>query len=542
MEVSATSRPRIPELPNEVLQNIFDHIRLQEHLKNVRLACKLFAMLVEPCLFRRMVLVPYIDCLEPFARLMRDNPIARHVKSIWYDVKWRYTAGLHPCRSVQQTYAIRDKMSANGLLSLRDEGLEIMLLSECWKVLPSLRRVFIEELLPREIDPDRRMPVIGMIPSYLSRLFRDAGAGDPDLERGASFHPRHEFVPASKALLLSCYSAGTRLSELALCQLDSSTFLRGPGAIGAIKELSMYQTVFGQLKDLSLSFEHSPQSIPSLVERQNFARLVTAASKVQTLSLTGPAKQGVNLPDSQAGHSWLASIVRDGEGKISNKVVFPHLTVLDLSCMPGQEDELIALISNHRNTLKHLTMSDMMLVPASSDGPSPCWIRLFKQIRSYQIDVELEAFFSNSRSQLLRVGWDLSPPASSLKSMMLKWLRGEGSEECPMQRAAVKSDLKGADIEPKEEDFFEGDRTIRMLRVPIYLNDDLSGDDDDDDDDDESDSYGDIMDSEDSWPEEFDERYDDFDEFDQEGYYYYSGFHQDSMLDEMLDSLGAPEY
>jgi hypothetical protein len=58
--------------------NFTDHYQLsaRQGTKNARISSKTFAILAEPRLFKRMALVPYVDCLEEFASMMCNNKIA----------------------------------------------------------------------------------------------------------------------------------------------------------------------------------------------------------------------------------------------------------------------------------------------------------------------------------------------------------------------------------------------------------------------------------------------------------------------------------
>ncbi|KAJ9615472.1 hypothetical protein H2200_001547 [Cladophialophora chaetospira] len=112
--------PRVPEMPNEVLALILDAPNLiLADLKNARLANRLFARMVEPKLFRYVVLVPYHDCLSDFQELMRDNPLANHVRGVIYECDWRWTPGFEPQGvTLAQAKTIRRKLRWNDTLEL----------------------------------------------------------------------------------------------------------------------------------------------------------------------------------------------------------------------------------------------------------------------------------------------------------------------------------------------------------------------------------------------------------------------------------------
>ncbi|KAG9775747.1 hypothetical protein KCU88_g5088, partial [Aureobasidium melanogenum] len=506
--MQATSVPRVPELPNEVLQNIIDRLQLQA-LKNVRLTCKLFATMAEPRLFQLMVLVPYIDCLEGFASLMRNNPsIARHVKTIHYQADWRY----HPAEagfSDAATQALTKSLARNGLRGLHDEVMEVMLLSECLRTLPSLREAIIQE----ETTVNDRLGYPFWPPSYFVRLF-----GEKDHYELDRLHQRSYddcIVASSKPFLMSCHAAGLKLPELYVTDLNARTFLEPWDKVGPLKELSMYRAVFAQLRVLRLFLQPRPARLLSSSSRRNLASLLTAASKLETLFLSLTDNQVSRLRNNSPEDSWLSCILRDGDGKITESAIWPHLKSLDLSCLLCQEAELVALARNHRHTLKHLELADITLVPSVGQVSPPCWVRTLKEIRPFKIDVAMCSYFSNGESQVWNVAATVVPIANSLKDSLMRWLRGIGSDECPIERCAVSVGHQISEKGPAKPDLFEGDSTL-TVQVIDDEDSELNGSDDFSDE-----IYGTFN----EWDDE---------DFDSDGYPY-----EDGYADEVLRMFDA---
>ncbi|KAL2436714.1 hypothetical protein ABEF95_013439 [Exophiala dermatitidis] len=488
--MQAASIPRVPELPNEVLQNIIDRLQPQV-LKNVRLTCKLFATMAEPRLFQLMVLVPYIDCLEGFASLLRDNPsIARHVKTIHYQADWRY----HPVEagfSDAATQALTKSLVRNGLRGLHDEAMEVMLLSECLRTLPSLREAIIQE----EKIVNDRLGYPFWPPSYFVRLF--GGKDHYELDR---LHQRSYddcIVASSKPFLMSCHAAGLKLPELYVTDLTREPSL-SPGT-----------------RVLRLFLQPRPARLLS-GSRRNLASLLTAASKLETLFLSLTDNQVSRLRNNPPEDSWLSCILRDGDGKITESAIWPHLKSLDLSCLICQEAELVALARNHRHSLKHLGLADITLVPSVGQASPPCWVRTLKEIRPFKIDVAMCSYFSNGESQVWNVAPTVVPIANSFKDSLMRWLRGIGNDECPIERCAVAVGRQISEKGPAKPDLFEGDSTF-TVQVIDDEDSELNGSDDFSDD-----IYGTFN----EWDDE---------EFDSDGYPYDDGY-EDEVL-RMFDAI-----
>ena len=160
---------RIPELPRELLLSIFSRLSGSTR-KSVRRCSRTFAMLSEPTLFQNMILVPYIDCLEGFATLMHGNPtLARHVRTINYDAEarmnkdnWHLLPGLVEDADFYSASEDAIEMLRNHALGVRDETVEILLLSEVFRTLPSLETIRVLEASAERahgplgwIDPER---------------------------------------------------------------------------------------------------------------------------------------------------------------------------------------------------------------------------------------------------------------------------------------------------------------------------------------------------------------------------------------------------
>ena len=133
------------ELPQEILQMIINYLP-GSALNNVRLSSKALKFLAEPRLFERMVLVPYVDCLEGFANMTRNNPIARYVQMLHYGAESRWDSSwVVPEEEFEQTttQSGADWRLENHVLSFHGQTTEVLLLSNCFRKLPALGAIHV---------------------------------------------------------------------------------------------------------------------------------------------------------------------------------------------------------------------------------------------------------------------------------------------------------------------------------------------------------------------------------------------------------------
>ena len=466
-----TTIARIPDLPNEILHFIIEELPLID-LKNVRLGSKLLAMLAEPRLFRHMILVPYVDCLEGFAQLMQETSLAQHVQSLCYDGRRRYNRCAMPTPpDVART--VNKILAENGFWNDEQEGLESMLLVGCLKTLPMLKELLVPDLDMSPAAPNLLSDLL-ILPSYFRRISRDA-----DISFNRSEAQCH---PSAKIALLASHFAKSTYTKFCATSLYHIDFLEDTGRDAPPKEFRFYNNTFRNLKELSLEFApyHGAQETYA---NKNLGSLITIAANVERLTLK-VCNRDVNLFTMfESKHSWLHPIARHPDGKLCTEPTLPRLTHLTLGHMVCQEVELLTLIHNHRYTLKRLELQEMSLVKGSEQASPPCWVRVLKTLRSYRIPLSLEGKFTN----LHRQWWNISKANQpirqpSLKAQVERWALGKGKDAYPLEKAAVKVGPDNKEIVPSREEFFRGDSTWSMVRWNHESLEDENSDEEPDDD------------------------------------------------------------
>ena len=506
-QASMTATPRIPELPQEILQSIINYLP-GEALKNARRSSRNFAMMAEPRLFEYMVLVPYKDCLEEFAKIMSSSPIASHVRTLYYDAESRYDDDWVAPLEDEGSIDVLEILEAYGLTA-RDETTEVLLLSDCLRTLPNIKTLRVREATEaRSGNYDGTL--LSERSAYFGRLIDRAPAAATDGFALTKLHqPDGSLMQGSRTMLFACVASGSKVTEFIADGLDPRNFLRFGHADGLElctdhqydhtppKELSMFERAFRPLKSITLRFEVIEYAYP--IEywwsaKEGLGAVLTSACKLQELRVTGTDSEVTSFRHK----SWLGSLMRVGQLErvvsrdVRTKAVFPCLKLLELAQVACQESELAALVRLHKDTLQTLRLTTITLLRDQEGcAPPPCFVRFLKTIRTCRVPyVELSGKFSN----LMYQRWDIAPTSDSpngckpipadqaLESRMENWLAGEGEEEtiCPIEVATVKLDDDGEVIAPPIETKTWGDFSWKSIpvvrRQPMAATADVSDD------------------------------------------------------------------
>ncbi|KAK5465147.1 hypothetical protein LTS15_001710 [Exophiala xenobiotica] len=450
----------MPELPNEILQTIVRHLASLRDVKNVRLANKTFATMAEPVLFNRVGLVPYVDCLEDFAQTMQHNPtIARHVKILIYEVSTRYTPGFSVgfAERSGQADTFNEHLEVNSL-EYQDQDTEIKLFSRCVQLLPRLTSIRLHGCKGR-----RHSSLPAAFEGYYQRFCQLEGVFAID----DRIYLNEYSLPISKpidswtpkvALFAVAWASESSITSFRVASLDLDGFMAE-----CREELPKVRSVFSKLKDIRIrcGIEYGMASPVRHQARQALVDLVASAADLEKLQLTLNdfvffGRREPHGPQT----SCLRGLVRLPDYNLREDPMFSSLEYLDLGCMAFQAIELSALISNHRHTLRRLVLRDLRLAEAHHRDPPPCWVRTFKEIRSYHIPyIELDGAFKNpTHQQWVIHGHDQDP--TCLSRRVQAWLVGKGEEACPIEHAAVRLDSSGREIVPLKEDRSVGDESF----------------------------------------------------------------------------------
>jgi hypothetical protein len=459
------------ELPAEVLQLIINNLPGVAALKNVRLVNKLCAALaVKPLFSRRSwTLLPYSEDLESFASIMQHNQaIASLVKDIRYNHRLRYSEDLRPIDTsvdVNEYAALINKLSRYALRHRVDAALEVSLLAKCLQHLPCLESIEASDNVSVHtsfFEPSYIAKYTGRcssLPVYLRNVL--AGKTVELVRTRISDADRHNAVSwACSELVLMAYAlaAGCSLRGAALRALDVGDFNRALGQGALTKGLSTYQQIFSQLEELTIDFRHA--ECPSQYGiRQNIGLLLASAVNVRYLHIRFP-EQVFPALHSEPEHSWLSSLVRDSAGRLKDGPVFPNLSVISLTFLACQEEELEALVGMNHAKLVEVYLYNITLSRNFGITAPACWVRLLEHVRR----PECYFYFANNLTNLSYQWWEIcedSQEEDGLYKKVFEWMGGD-DVECPIECAAVQMGTDGREIAPRPRTQDRGDYSWRL--------------------------------------------------------------------------------
>ncbi|KAJ9607249.1 hypothetical protein H2200_008322 [Cladophialophora chaetospira] len=502
----------IPQLPQEILQLIISFLD-GSGLKNARLSSKTFAMMAEPLLFERMVIVPYVDCLEGFQQMMtRNRRIASFVRTVHYDAESRYDDNWEAVTTHDSSALALEKLE-RFCLTAKDEATEVVLLSECLSALPSVTSLSVQEA-SNERTLDYEDNLLPSRSAYFARLLRTA-SNDFHLNRSEKLGGFA--MQGSRTILLACIASGSKIRNFDASGLNSRNFLRcghadgleewsedNADALAFPKELPLFVRMFQLMRNISLDFEDFRTDFPPHHDSDAtvlLGKVLASAYQLETLFIHGIGGRSSH----DHSRSWLSALMRvkpqsPAPGVIRTSSVFPNMRVLHLKYFACQESELIALVRLHKATLQKLQLNTMFLLNDQETPNSPaCYVRLLKAIRTCRIpEVELAGIFINNagHQQWQIGGWSgtrstapQTDAKASLQYRVHQWVSGKGEETtCPLENMAVRLDASGQVIVPSADGQNLGDpswtvlvpsgrcaeRRLRILRL-IYRRGDRGG-------------------------------------------------------------------
>ncbi|KAJ9604979.1 hypothetical protein H2200_010368 [Cladophialophora chaetospira] len=375
-------------LPSEVLLSIINSLPNKKGLKEVRFTSKAVACMVEPRLFDTVILVPYRDCLQDFARCMKENPrIAYYVQTLQYKVWPRYVGEMEALHSnhVEAMATLRRSGPSE-----KNEEEELSLIADCLSLLPSLRKIYTSEVDfgPRYAGTyisKRSHPYLRRISPHTLLPFRQCSSGD--LTTGAQI----------AILALSQVPSCPAITELEMFYADAfDSFVDIPESSN--ERMATYRQFFSQLKTIVLEFQLPYPERPwarrwchsaGLLETQrNIGTLLASARRVERLHFRGANTSDPLQLYKKIGpdNSWLATLLRNDTGSIRHETIYPNLKVLELGNAVCSESELTTLITSNRHKLQKLILYKMVLVKHPREqNNNPSWVQTFKAIRGCSI-------------------------------------------------------------------------------------------------------------------------------------------------------------
>ncbi len=407
------------------------------------------------------MLVPYVDCLEGFENLMSDNPIACHVKELHYDAEsrweesWDWYSSISECSTAQfeAVDALREME-----LSAHDRTTEISLLSNCFRKLPNLKAIHVSEAYKVDLD-NSAVSINDYRSSYFARLGRHLG-GDFHLVKSEGCEGE---AAGSTTAILACVAAERELEKFSVCNLEPQFFfhISTVDVVEDASETLLARAFFSRLRHVDLRFEFQINRFFANSSRwhanHHLGKVLTAARELEDLAIGGPGYKDPPFSESDAGsesdESWLSSIIRDENHAIRRAPLFPRLKNLTLDKVACQESELVAMVWNHRKSLKSLCLSNVTLVQDTGSDSIPCLVRLLKAIRACNVPrVVLDERLSNNGSQCWQIkSYHSSTRGPNLKRRVEAWLTGKGGEEIErLEAMAVRIDADGKEIRSSE--------------------------------------------------------------------------------------------
>jgi len=482
-----TSSPR--QLPNELVMTILQSLPRSD-LKNARLASKSLSAMAEPHLFRYVVLMPNIQCLEKFVAVMTKSQVARHIRRVVYDCRFKgATAALLTSarRQFNETreevwqmrISILERALESDLSATEDMAIEVPLLSAAFSILPSLCELLIEESCARG-------PTAGILPPYIMQLCREANL-DPNSLVPNRFDRQEKL--STTAVLIAAAVSRRRILDISARNLIWQQFFYGIDSPRYVysRQLKFYKDVMPSLRRLELSFKGSERDIDD-VTAKGLAELLTPAVNLRHLSVnqTGCGVLRRRPHTFLVEGSWLTPILRNSKGVLRKQPIFPHLKTLSLNGMICGESDLTLFLRLHSRSLRQLELRDLSIFPDGADSGFPCWIRIFHAIKSFRLDsVTFGGWLSNGGKQQWLVGTEVRPSKKSIRKRMEKWIVSRGPMSCPLAHVAVKPGQK--DVEPPMNGTWDsGDDSWSMT----YSHYRWSDEEDDEDEDEDEDSFG----------------------------------------------------
>lgn len=421
------SGSRISDLPTEILALVFSYSRLTD-LKNIRLCWRAIQFLVEPSLFREIVVVPHRDSLKGLVNLSQHTTLRHHVKKIIYNNRWGNIPQhlLEHVRSKPHGRSLAKYLDglAKHIIRGAEQHYEIAFLSRAFSSLPSLASLWIWEQRTYEDTLDA-------FPSFYQRVCDSVGVD----YGGIMFRiQHHEFDDPAKAIssaFLSLLASRKSLRDIRVGSFTSMIYHNE-------SLVDCMLSAFSSLQSLTLLFHEN-----ALLERgsaiSKLASTFHTLLHLETLELDLEGDQPEVYRSNALFRHWQFRV--DGQSTFArlfpSKTHFPCLRRLSVSGLLVTEDELIGFLERHTFTLSSLSLDGAILVKPEHQASTPCWIRTLKRVQTCLDlkEMHLGGYLMNGSTQ----DWGLNDIGQSdnIKARMERFVVQGG--ECPLDEATVVS-------------------------------------------------------------------------------------------------------
>lgn len=361
--------------------------------------------MVNPTLFHTFKLCSHFESVNQLRELSKSRTLASHVQEIIYDDLFRdkLTEALDRLQYARppNDEAFNKLVERVTLLSINcrriPDQLELVLsLQQIFQTLPNIKTIKILE--------DEQFPCSLEIPAFYSRILGSTICQDiKEVLQDVHIEKDIEDVGVCIAILFSSTFLVNPLKKFELVT-NSTGWIPGDSAFGKAfrcdRALASLDELSLSITDYTLSLNHY-----SYIDLQNLLRQATNLTKL-TLRL-GEVRAGIYIHEVKQGIKYGArghTIDRtfqpppDSED-LSLVPLKPCLSwstklrSLDLGYLNCDSHELEKVLKRHSNTLDHLKLSDLLLLPSKQSfrprSPRACLVKLIKWV---QQNLNLKSF------------------------------------------------------------------------------------------------------------------------------------------------------
>lgn len=460
----ATGRPP-PDLPNEIFLLLAQNCP-RATLKNLRLVSKTLAQMVEPYLWRHVVLVPNEYCILEFVNVLKHSNVTRHVTKLTYDA--RFGSFHHHIKSYAPDSTIpcseEDKAQGNAVLERATQGrfqpyedmaIEVAILTKALQMLPNLCEVRIRDY------EDGLSSRSSKVPYFYHKICRAIRVNPKTVNFAVMAGTSGRSY--TKGFLTAAFSAGSQLQTFKSKNMDGRALfgvvpMKSPAAY---QQLNMFQAVMASLRFLDLSFRND-----TLLTSANHIEVVQALLKsakqlrALRLKLTDCSLTRSQYSDDDL-MSDLSGLLESRTGGWLCRPLLPRLEMLVIDACICHDEDLIHFLKIHSTTLRRLELSNITLL--GGEDRRECWVKL---IRHFKTDLKLASisfsgWFSNGGRQQWFVAKE-SVGSERLKARVEKYVVDRAIRACPLDPIAIKPNQ--GDVEkPANGEEYEGDLTWTMV-------------------------------------------------------------------------------
>ncbi|KAH0843726.1 hypothetical protein AYO21_08205 [Fonsecaea monophora] len=456
---------QIPDLPNEIFLLIIQQCP-RATLKHLRLVSKNLAHMVEPHLWRKVVLVPNDHCILGLYKALKRSKITRHITSLTYD--GRFGAFFHCIKATPpdpalpfpqdeqvKEMALLDRTCSGHFKPYEEAAIEVAILSRVLRILPNLQAVRVKDHEDGATIPATK------VPSFYLKICKRLRI-DPDSVNWSSMSANSS-RSYTKGFLTAAFSAGCHLQSFKAKSIDGRNMfgvvpIKAPAAF---QQLRICRTITENLRALELSFRND-----TLISTANHIEavrsLLEGAPRIKTLRL--------RLTDCSASRyqyaeddlmSDFCGLLETSAGTWTSAPLIPRLETLIIDACICHDEDLMHFLKIHAATLRRLELSNITLL--GGEDRRECWVRLIKHLKTdlKLTSVSFSGWLSNGGRQQWFVAKD-TVGTDRLKAKVEAYVVDRRIRECPLESIAIQPN-QGDVEQPEDGEEFEGDLTWTMV-------------------------------------------------------------------------------